>query len=161
MLLAGATQAEPVSALQARAVLAAGAIAWDVRALAAHADAHLPGAVSAPVDRLDPTSLEALVSAKGIDLSRGVVVYGHPGDELAQRLHARLQTLSPGKVYWLVGGVDEWRLTGAPVSREPVVRAPVPQRLVVREEAGADARMAADALRRPRAFALWQVAVDL
>ncbi len=158
LLLAGAAQAEPVSAAHAREALAAGAIAWDVRAPAAYAQGHLPGAVSARVDSLDLAALEALVSARGIDLSRGVVVYGLPGDEGAARLHARLESVSPGKVYWLVGGLEEWQLAGGKVSREVAVRAPVPQRLVVRDENERDLRMAAHALRRPHPFALWEVA---
>ncbi|HWP18464.1 MAG TPA: rhodanese-like domain-containing protein [Burkholderiaceae bacterium] len=158
LLVAGAAGAEPVSAAKARSVLSEGAIAWDVRDVSSHATGLLPGAVAAPADRLDLASLQATVSRYGIDLSRGVVLYGQPGDPVTQRLYSRLRELSPGPVYWLVGGAQEWRLAGLPLARDALMRAPVPQHLVQREAGEEAPRMAADALRRPHPISSPQLA---
>nr|WP_259372116.1 rhodanese-like domain-containing protein [Caldimonas mangrovi] len=149
--------------------MARGATAWDVRSAADYAQGHLPGAVRAEWGgELTLTALEAAVSQAGIDLSREVLVYGSAGEPRARRLYEVLQRVAPGRVHWLVGGVQEWALAGQPLSRVPAVRAPVPQRLVVLREDGVagELRMAADALRRsrpwpqPESVALMQARAD-
>jgi 3-mercaptopyruvate sulfurtransferase SseA len=142
-------QAEPLSAVQARDALAQGASAWDVRSQAPHL---LPGAARADLGRWaqggGPAAIEAAVSAAGIDLSRDVVIYGVAGDPLAQALHRALQPLAGGRVYWLVGGIDEWQAAGLPTATAAAVRPPVPQRLVARGATLRSAAPAAAALRQ-------------
>lgn len=159
-------QAEAVSAQSARAALARGAVAWDIRPAADYRAGHLPGAVQAAPALLATwegeaslAALEQAVSAAGVDLSREVVVYGEPGDVRAQALYDALKRVAPGRVHWLVGGAVEWSLSGAALSREDSVRRPVPQRLVVQDVVtDAPVRMAADALRRSHAWARTEVA---
>ena len=146
-------RADAISADAARAALARGATAWDVRS---GAHSVIGGAVRvAPADVgrwLDGQGshwLERAVSAAGIDLSRDVVVYGAAGDPRAQALHDGLTRLTSGRVYWLVGGIDEWRAAGLPTAAGPTQRLPVPQRLVLRAagDGTSSAEMAAAGLR--------------
>ena len=144
----GAAQADSLSAPAADAALRQGAVAWDVRS---GAESGLPGALrvesallNAWLERQDLAALQSAVSRAGLDLSRDVIVYGEAGDARAQALVASLQTLSPGRVHWLVGGSTEWALSGralAPLG----THAPVPQHLVALTPTGG--HMACDALR--------------
>lgn len=148
LTLSGATRADNLSAPAADEAFQQGAMAWDVRSTAASG---LPGALrvepallDAWLDHHDLSALQAAVSHAGLDLSRDVVVYGEPGDARAQALVASLQTLSPGRVHWLVGGATEWAMSGralAPVGSH----LPVPQRLVALTATGG--RMASASLR--------------
>ncbi len=125
--------ADSLSAVATEEVLHQGAMAWDVRKAPSTG---LPGALrvepallDAWLSRHDLNALQTAVSRAGIDLSRDVVIYGEAGDAHAQALVASLQTLSPGRVHWLVGGVTEWAMTGRglmPFS----AHLPVPQQLV-------------------------------
>lgn len=170
LVAAAPARADVLSAHAAQQTLARGAVAWDVRSAADYAQGHLPGAVRAEWDgEWTLTALEAAVSQAGIDLSREVLVYGSAGEPRARRLYEVLQRVAPGRVHWLVGGVQEWALAGQPLSQVPAVRAPVPQRLVVLrdddEAAARELRMAADALRRsrtwqPESVALMQARAD-
>lgn len=145
--------ADVLSAHAARQVLARNATVWDVRGAAAYAEGHLPGAVQADWQGQPALpALQAAVSQAGIDLSREVLIYGNAGEPRARALYEVLQRVAPGRVHWLVGGVQEWTLAGQPLTRTPAVRLPVPQRLVVLrgEPQAGELRMAADALRRTR-----------
>jgi 3-mercaptopyruvate sulfurtransferase SseA len=132
LLLVPAARADALSAAQARQALAAGALAWDVRAGASF---WLPGAARADLDAWQRggglPALQVAVSAAGIDLSRDVVIYGVPGDAQAEALVRALQPVSSGRVHWLVGGIDEWQAAGLPTGTQPQARLPVPQRLVM------------------------------
>ena len=149
-----AARADALSAVGAQAALARGAVAWDVRAAP---DAVIPGAVQAAtvdvrrwLEGQGTEWLERSVSAAGIDLSRAVVLYGAPGDLHAQALHDGLTRLASGRVFWLVGGIDEWQAAGLPTAAHLAQRLPVPQRLVPRPLTGSGhgSEMAAPGLRR-------------
>ncbi|HEY4082951.1 MAG TPA: rhodanese-like domain-containing protein [Burkholderiaceae bacterium] len=126
--------ADSLSAGATDEALHQGALAWDVRNTPS---VGLPGALRVEPALLDAwlshhdlSALQTAVSRAGIDLSRDVVIYGEAGDARAQALVASLQTLSPGRVHWLVGGATEWAMTGrglAPFS----AHLPVPQQLVL------------------------------
>lgn len=155
-LLAGAVQAQPLSAAGADAALAGGALAWDLRATATEG---LPGALRADpaglrawLEQGDLAALEAALSAAGLDLSRDLVVYGEPGDAHAQALVDSLRPLARGRVQWLVGGAAEWAMSARPLHPLTARRAPVPQKLVVAEPPAGGA-MAAAGLRSARADA--------
>lgn len=145
-----AARADSLSAPAAAAALANGALAWDVRA---EAEPGLPGAVridsaalQAWLQQGDLAALQAAVSQAGLDLSRDVVVYGTAGDRRAQALVASLQTLSRGRVHWLVGGAPEWAMSGRSLQPAGAARTPVPQVLVA-NSAPQRAQMASVALR--------------
>jgi 3-mercaptopyruvate sulfurtransferase SseA len=159
---AGTASAGPLSAVDARQAIAAGALVWDVRATAAPG-AVLPSAVWLPAGaalkalaRGDVAALASVVSAAGLDLSRDVVVYGRAGDPDAQALEAALAPWAPGRVHWLVGGIDEWQAAGLPTASAPVTRLPVPQHFVVARAAapGGDAPAAASLRRSETTIAL-------
>ena len=127
-------RADSLSAVATDEVLHQGALAWDVRNAPASG---LPGALRVDPALLDAwlshgdlNALQTAVSRAGIDLSRDVVIYGEAGDARAQALVASLQTLSPGRVHWLVGGATEWAMSGR--SLTPFnAHLPVPQQLVL------------------------------
>jgi 3-mercaptopyruvate sulfurtransferase SseA len=144
-----AAQSSSVSADAAHAALVRGAMAVDVRSGADYQRGHLPGAVSAPelAAASSLRELEALVSRHGVDLSREVVIVGHPGDVHAQRLQALMASYATGRVTWLVGGVNEWTLSGRPVDQQAAVLPPVPQYLVPLQPQPPAPRMAGANLR--------------
>jgi 3-mercaptopyruvate sulfurtransferase SseA len=121
-----------VSADAAAQALDRGAAVMDIRPAAEYAQGHLPGAVSVPEAgaAASRAALQQLVSSRGIDLSREVLVVGQAGDADAQRLQARLMQYATGRVNWLVGGVGEWALSGRPLATASTARPPVPQHLV-------------------------------
>ncbi|MES2973182.1 MAG: rhodanese-like domain-containing protein [Pseudomonadota bacterium] len=141
--------AAAVSAGAANAAMVRGAAVVDIRSASDYAAGHLPGAVSAPglADASDLASLQHLVSAHGIDLSREVLLVGQPGDERAMRLQSRLNQYATGRIAWLVGGVHEWVLSGRPVATGAVTLPPVPQYLVDLQPQAPAPRMAGANLR--------------
>jgi len=138
-----------VSADAANAAMVRGLAVVDIRPASDYAAGHLPGAISAPAlaDASDLHSLQHLVSVHGIDLSREVLLVGQPGDERAMRLQARLNQYATGRITWLVGGVNEWVLSGRPVVTGAVTLPPVPQYLVDLQPQAAAPRMAGANLR--------------
>ncbi len=139
-----AAVASTVSADAAQEALARGAFVVDIRDAGDYAAGHLPGAISAPGLGVagDLTSLQALVSRHGIDLSREVLIVGRPGDERAFKLQARLAGYATGRVVWLVGGVHEWALSGRAIETQVAVLPPVPQYLVQLQPSAPAPRMA-------------------
>lgn len=149
--VARADAARPVSAHDAAAALQRGALAWDVRTGASTAT---PGGVLPGTVRVDPAALDRwladgdvgalarAVSAAGLDLSRDVVIYGEPGDPRAQALAASLERVAGVRVLWLVGGTAEWQAHGLPLDAAASARLPVPQWLVLRDDAPAGAMAA-------------------
>lgn len=156
VLAQSATVALALSADSAAHVALSGAVVVDVRDPGEYLAGHIPGAVqlTAPLAGDDRSSLQELVSRKGIDLSRDVVLVGRAGDDRAQRLQARLTEYATGRVFWLVGGVDEWRLSGRGLVTQAVSLPPVPQYLVPLQPQTGAARMAAASLRDVRAPSL-------
>jgi 3-mercaptopyruvate sulfurtransferase SseA len=150
LAFAGQARAEVVSAEAAEQQLQIGAQAWDLRGGTGPV---LPGAAAIDARALlqllqegDVPALSRAVSAAGLDLSRDVLIYGETGDARAQALHEALGQLATGRVFWLVGGLAEWQLSGRATAGAAVTRLPVPQRLVARDGA-AVSRMAAASLR--------------
>lgn len=141
--------AEFVSADDAAAAVARGARVVDVRAATDYSAGHLPGAVllDARAALVDRAALQAMVSARGVDLSREVVVVGQQGDPLAQQLQAHLKAYATGRVAWLVGGVTEWTMTGRGLVTGAVALPAVPQFLVPLQPQGPAPRMAGATLR--------------
>ena len=149
---AGAAHAaghEAVSADAAATALAQGAMVVDVRSAAAFEQGHLSGAVRWPLAAVDAPAadLAQFVSQAGVDLSRTVLVVGEPGDARAQALWHTLASYASGRVLWLVGGTTEWRMTGRNLSTQVLAAKPVPQHLVLLQDAPAKARMAGYSLR--------------
>ncbi len=140
---------EAVSADAAATALAQGATVVDVRSAAAFEQGHLPGAVRWSLAAVDAQAadLAKFVSQAGVDLSRTVLVVGEPGDARAQALWYALGSYATGRVLWLVGGTTEWHMTGRSLSTQTVAAKPVPQHLVLLQEAPAKARMAGYSLR--------------
>ena len=155
LLAAMGTRAEPVSAPAAAAALLRGATAWDLRPAGA-GSLGLPGAVRDDAPNLDRwllardvAALSAVVSDAGIDLSRGVVLYGEPGDARVQAVASSLQGVATGGVHWLVGGALEWQMAGLALAPPTFARrSPVPQRLA-QPVAAVTAEMAGNARRGP------------
>jgi 3-mercaptopyruvate sulfurtransferase SseA len=138
-LALNAAQADDLSAAAAEAALADGALAWDVRVQPA--ETTLPNALRIDAASLDAwlrrgelAPLQAAVSAAGLDLSRDIVVYAEAGDLRARALVQSLQALARGRLHWLVGGIDEWQMSGRPLQHSGLggsSRLPVPQQLLV------------------------------
>jgi 3-mercaptopyruvate sulfurtransferase SseA len=154
MALTGGAWAEAVSAPVAEQQLRAGAQAWDVRG--GGAGPVLPGATALDAQAClhwlrtgDVEALSRAVSGAGLNLSRTLLIYGEAGDVRAQALHEVLGRVATGRVLWLVGGIDEWQMSGRATVEAPSTRLPVPQRLVAREGEDTAARMAAASLRDP------------
>ncbi|MGE0332623.1 MAG: rhodanese-like domain-containing protein [Ramlibacter sp.] len=155
-LLTGAASAQVADAASAHAAaqsLARGATVVDVRSAQDFHQGHLPGAVllDAAAALASRQALQDLVSRLGVNLSREVVVVGHPGDLLAQRLQKQLAQYATGRVTWLVGGAHEWALSGRPLQTQATAKPPVPQYLVLLQPELRVARMAGAALRDPGA----------
>jgi rhodanese-related sulfurtransferase len=148
-LVAQAQQALPVSAHEAERALVRGAVVLDVRTSEAYAQGHLPGAVSAPqaLAAKDRAALQQLVSERGVDLSREVLVVGELADARTMAFASELARYASGRVNWLVGGLPEWRMTGRSVSLQTHSLAAVPQFLTPLHSAPTEPRMAAQALR--------------
>lgn len=121
-----------VSAAAAERAVRNGAMVLDLRSADVYAQGHLPGALSAPgaAATLDRAGLQALVSRLGLDLSRGTVLVGEPGDASVQAFQAALQPYAAAPVRWLVGGVPEWQLGARALQFDAAERPPVPQYLV-------------------------------
>lgn len=147
------TEAEAIaatlSATAAEQAVRRGAMVLDLRSAEAYAQGHLPGALSAPgaATTLDRAGLQALVSRLGLDLSRGTVVVGEPGEAAAQAFQAALQTYAPAPVRWLVGGVAEWQLGGRALQATAAQRPPVPHHLAAHAAPNASPRMAGASMR--------------
>ena len=138
-----------VSADAAALAVERGAFVVDIRPAAEFGEGHLPGAISLPqaVDVDGKEGLQALVSRHGVDLSREVLLVGAPGDARVLQLAPMLAGYATGQVTWLVGGVQEWRMSGRPVATESRSRLPVPQYLVPLNGETARPRMVAAGLR--------------
>lgn len=129
-----------------------GAAVVDVRDSGEYLAGHIPGSVQIrmPSASDDRSSLQDLVSRNGIDLSRDVVLVGRAGDVRAQQLQSLLSEYATGRVFWLVGGVDEWRLSGRGLVTQAASLPPVPQYLVSLQPQTGAARMAGASLRDVR-----------
>jgi 3-mercaptopyruvate sulfurtransferase SseA len=156
LLVASVARAEVVSAGVAQQRLQEGAQAVDVRPAGSN-KALLPGTLQLEAavweQWLQTGNVRALsraVSAAGLDLSRDVLIYGEAGDARAQALYEALRPLATGQLLWLVGGIDEWRLSGRRTASAAIPHLPVPQYLVAQGgDPAAAPRMAAASLRDP------------
>lgn len=144
-----AGHAVAVSADDAQIALARGAYVIDVRAAHLFAAGHLPQAVTLPTQAhaLPLQELAKLLSQAGVDSSRTMLVVGEAGDVNAQALWQRLAGVTSGRVLWLVGGLQEWQLSGRTLTTEVSQRPPVPQFLTPFDTAQPRTRMAGDKVR--------------
>jgi 3-mercaptopyruvate sulfurtransferase SseA len=146
---AHAGSATAVSASDAHTAIAQGAYVIDVRPAQQFAGGHLPQAMALPENAavLPLNELAALLSQAGIDSSRTMLVVGGAGDANAQALWQRLADVTSGRVLWLVGGVQEWQLTGRALTADIPQRSPVPQFLTPFNITPAGVRMAGSKVR--------------
>jgi rhodanese-related sulfurtransferase len=98
-----------VTALEAKALLEAGAIVIDVRDRAASADMHLPGALLIPLEVLD-ANLGKIEAAKTSD----VIVYCGDGSTRGPEAAAMLNKAGFTQVVNLKSGMQGWRAAGLP-----------------------------------------------
>jgi 3-mercaptopyruvate sulfurtransferase SseA len=138
-----------VSADDALAAVSQGAYVLDVRSSAQFASGHLPSAVQLPADSAQRplNELATLLSQAGADSSRTLLIVGEAGDANAQALWQRLSQVASGRVLWLVGGVQEWQMTGKPLSQDTVAHKAVPQFLTPFEAQPSKANMAGGRVR--------------
>jgi 3-mercaptopyruvate sulfurtransferase SseA len=144
-----AGQASAVSADDAHKAVTQAAFVVDVRPAAAFAQGHLPQAVSLPTDaaQLPLADLARLLSNAGIDSSRTILIVGEAGDVNAQALWQRLGAVASGRVLWLVGGVQEWQMTGRSLSFEAATHKAIPQFLTPFAAQSSASRMAGSRVR--------------
>ncbi len=138
-----------VSADDAQAAVSQGAYVLDVRSSTQFASGHLPSAMQLPIDAAQRplNELAALLSQAGADSSRTLLIVGEAGDANAQALWQRLAQVASGRVLWLVGGVQEWQMTGKPLSQDTVAHKAVPQFLTPFEVQPSKASMAGGRVR--------------
>jgi thiosulfate/3-mercaptopyruvate sulfurtransferase len=94
-----------------------------------HAAGHIPGAVSASVfgiagRELPPSEMERRIRAWGVSPGRKIVVYDEGGSWLAPRLFHDLHYhgVPLEDLYFLDGGLHQWKAAGKPVTTEPTPR---------------------------------------
>jgi rhodanese-related sulfurtransferase len=100
------------SVQEANAMIAAGAIAIDVRERSLAASAHLPGAMLIPLEVLQ-ANLPRLEAYK----AHPVVVYCGDGTSRGPEAAALLERQGFSKVVNLQHGLDGWRSAGLPVAQ--------------------------------------------
>jgi rhodanese-related sulfurtransferase len=146
---AHAGPASAVSADDAQLAIAQGAYVMDVRSAQAFAAGHVPHAAALPANAaaLPLPELAALLAQAGVDSSRVMLVVGDAGDANAQALWLRLAGVTSGRVLWLVGGVQEWQLTGRSLTIDISQRSPVPQFLTPFDAVHSGGRMAGSKVR--------------
>lgn len=98
-----------VDALEANELLAAGTVAFDALPASVYRQEHLPAARSLPLERFEPSQVEAL------DREAGLLVYCFDQHcDLSARLARRLDDLGFDPVYDLIGGRAAWTALGLP-----------------------------------------------
>jgi rhodanese-related sulfurtransferase len=144
-----AGSASAVSADDAQLAIAQGAYVIDVRSAQAFAAGHVLHATALPTNAaaLPLPELAALLTKAGVDSSRVMLVVGDAGDANAQALWLQLAGVTSGRVLWLVGGVQEWQLTGRTLTTVISQRLPVPQFLTPFNAAHSGVRMAGSKMR--------------
>lgn len=144
-----AGSATAISADDAHIALAQGAYVIDIRPAQQFAAGHLPHAAALPAHAhaLPLQELATLLSHAGVDSSRTMLVVGEAGDANAQALWQRLAGVTSGRVLWLVGGIQEWQLTGRTLTTQASQRPPVPQFLTPFDAAPSSTRMAGSKVR--------------
>ncbi|WP_372424665.1 sulfurtransferase [Salinarimonas chemoclinalis] len=110
-------------------------VVLDIRAAAAFAQGHIPGAVNAPYTQWrgpgdnpgalpEPALLSVLVGESGIDETTPVVVVHQGADSSdfgsAARVYWTLKSLGVERIAILNGGVGAWVASGRALSTEPV-----------------------------------------
>ena len=101
-----------VSAEEAQALLAIGALVIDVRDKAVSNRAHLPGALLIPIDVLE-ARIDKLQLAKSAD----IVVYCGDGSTVGPRAASTLNRAGYAKAVNLQSGFHGWAAAGLPVAR--------------------------------------------
>ena len=101
-----------VTALEAKALMDAGAVVIDVRDRAASGRIHLPGAMLIPLEVLS-ASLAQLESAK----AKNIVVYCGDGGTRGPEATAKLNSAGFAQAVNLKSGFEGWRNAGLPTAR--------------------------------------------
>lgn len=101
-----------VTALEAKALMDAGAIVIDVRDRAISGRMHLPGAMLIPVELL-AASLTQLESAK----AKNIVVYCGDGSTRGPKATSTLNNAGFAQAVNLRSGIESWRNAGLPTAR--------------------------------------------
>ena len=102
-----------VTAQEAQALMAVGAIVIDVRDKAVSGRAHLPGALLIPMDVLE-ARMDKLQAAKTAD----IVVYCGDGSTVGPRATKMLNRAGYAKAVNLKSGYQGWSATGFPTAHE-------------------------------------------
>ena len=102
-----------VTAREAQALMAVGAIVIDVRDKAVSGRAHLPGALLIPMDVLE-ARMDKLQAAKTAD----IVVYCGDGSSVGPRATKMLNRAGYTKAVNLKSGYQGWSATGLPTAHE-------------------------------------------
>lgn len=100
-----------ISAQEAQALMAVGAVVIDVRDKAASDRAHLPGALLIPIEVLE-ARVEKLQLAKTAD----IVVYCGDGSTVGPRAASTLNRAGYAKAVNLKSGFQGWKAAGLPVA---------------------------------------------
>lgn len=105
-----------VDAAQAKALIATGALAIDVRERAASDGSHLPGALRIPLGEL-PASLARIQRARVAAKATPIVVYCDDGSRLGPEAAQVLARAGYAQVLILKPGIEGWRRAGLPTAR--------------------------------------------
>lgn len=100
-----------VTALEAKALMDAGALVIDVRDRAVSGRIHLPGAMLIPLEVLS-ASLAQLETAK----TRNIVVYCGDGSTLGPEATSKLNNAGFAQAVNLKSGLEGWRKAGLPTA---------------------------------------------
>jgi rhodanese-related sulfurtransferase len=118
--LAGATV---VDAARAKTLMDGGAVMIDARVANEYADAHIKGAKSIPYKEKSVKAVNYNAAEDSFDLSKlptaktAPVIFACNGAECWKSYKAASCAIKAGykKVYWLRGGLPEWKAKGLPV----------------------------------------------
>ena len=100
-----------VTALEAKALMDAGAVVVDVRDRAVSGRIHLPGAMLIPLELLS-ASLAQLETAK----TKSIVVYCGDGSTLGPKATSKLNNAGFAQAVNLKSGLEGWRTAGLPTA---------------------------------------------
>ena len=142
-----------------RQAVARGALLWDVRAAAAYAKGHIPGAVNFgdpgvtlrneyTEDYLPLADIEKALGAAGIDPAREIVVYGDRGVPTAYFALVTLRYYGATNARVFHDGIDAWRSGKQPLSTTPDKAKPVALKLVAQPGVIVESKAVVAALKR-------------
>lgn len=115
--LSGATL---VDAAKAKAMIEGGAVIFDVRVANEYAEAHIKGAKSVPYKEKSAKAVDYNAAEDSFDIGQlppdknATVIFACNGAECWKSYKASVAAIKAGykKVYWLRGGIPEWKAKG-------------------------------------------------